>query len=237
MVPSNLEGSIRRSALRLFLLLPVFCSQLRCSLLEALIGCGSSVKLNPSRVAGQLVLGSQRLLAISNLLRKGSREFDFLLHGKSMAPTLPDSSWIRVLPAEKGRFTVGQVLTYASKDRVMAHRLVRSMKSGSTEYLITRGDATVCCDWPVPATSVLGTVIAFSTGGLWQPVGPPPERGLVFRSMAFLISNLVGNLLRVSPRIAVSTAKRIIRIHGMVEKARGYLKRRVALGSGRGVAL
>src|SRR5207253_606911 len=112
-----------------------------------------------------------------------------------------------------------------------------AMKSRSTEYLITRGDATVCCDWPVPATSVLGTVIGFSADRPWQPVGPPPERWLGFRSTALLISSVVAHLLKVSPRAAVFTAKRFIRIHGMVERAMGYLKRRVVLGSRRGVAL
>jgi hypothetical protein len=195
------------------------------------------VKLNPSSVVAQPVVASERLLAISSLLKRGSRDFDFQLHGKSMAPALPDGSWIRVRPAADGRFTVGQVLTYVTKDRVVAHRLVLSMKSRSTEYLITRGDATVCCDWPVPATSVLGTVIGFSTDRPWQPVGPPPERGLGFRSTALLISSVVAHLLKVSPRAAVFTAKRFIRIHGMVERAMGYLKRRVVLGSRRGVAL
>ena len=224
------------------------------------------MKLNPSSVVAQPVVASERLLAISSLLKRGSRDFDFQLHGKSMAPALPDGSWIRVRPAADGRFTVGQVLTYVAKDRVVAHRLVLSMKSRSTEYLIsagnqilraprvirysvlsmksrsteyliTRGDATVCCDWPVPATSVLGTVIGFSADRPWQPVGPPPERWLGFRSTALLISSVVAHLLKVSPRAAVFTAKRFIRIHGMVERAMGYLKRRVVLGSRRGVAL
>ena len=182
-------------------------------------------------------VAGERLLAISNLLKKGSREFEFPLHGKSMAPTLPDGSSIRVRLTAEGQFTAGQVLTYVAKDRVVAHRLVRSMKSESTGYLITRGDATVCCDWPVPATSVLGTVVAFSTDGLWQAVPPPPERGLVFRSMAFLSLNLIGNLLRVSPPAAVATAKCIIRIHGMVEKGIAHLKRPRTRDAARGVAL
>lgn len=195
------------------------------------------MKPNPSPIAAEPAFDSQRLLALSRLLKKGSREFEFPLHGNSMAPTLRDGSWIRVRPAAGGPFTAGQVLTYAAKDRLVAHRLVRSVKSGSAEYLITRGDATVCCDWPVEAMSVLGTVIGFSTDGLWQPVPPPPERGLGFRSMEFLISSLVVNLLKVSPRASVSAAKSIIRIHGMAGKAKGYLKRRLALGSRRGVAL
>ena len=193
------------------------------------------MKPNKSSVVAQPAFDGERLLALSRLVSKGHPQFEFPLHGNSMAPTLPDGSWIRVRPAADGRFTVGQVLTYVAKDRVVAHRLVRSMKSGSDEYLITRGDATLVCDWPVMATSVLGTVVGFSSDGLWQPVGPPPERGLGFRSMTFLLSSLVAYLLRVSPRASVSTAKGIIHIHGMVQKAVGYLKRRAVLGSHRGV--
>lgn len=192
---------------------------------------------NPSSVVAPPVVAGERLLAISSLLKRGSRDFDFQLHGKSMAPTLPDSSWIRIRPAANGQFTVGQVLTYVAKDRVVAHRLVVSMKSRSTEYLITRGDATVCCDWPVPATSVLGTVVGFSTDGTWQPVGPPPKRGLGFRSTALLIASVVAHLLKVSPPGAVFTAKSFIRIHGLLKRAMGYLKCRWVLGSRRGVAL
>lgn len=195
------------------------------------------MKPNPSSVAGESVFDSERLLALSSLLKKGSREFEFLLRGKSMGCTLPDGSRIRVRLAEGDRFTIGQVLTYVAKDQVVAHRLVRSVKSGGKEYLITRGDATVCCDWPVPAVSVLGIVIGFSAAGLWQPVGQPPERWFGFRSMASLISSLVANILKVSPAAAVWTAKCIIRIHGLIEKVTGHLKRRVALGFGRGVAL
>jgi hypothetical protein len=195
------------------------------------------VKLNQSKVVGHSVFDRERLLAFSGLLGKNSREFEFHLQGKSMGPLLPDGSRIRVRLAADDHFMVGQVLTYAAKDRMVAHRLVRSVKSGSDHYLIMRGDATVCCDLPVLATSVLGLVIGFCTTGLWQPVGLPPERWFGFRWLALLISSLVGGILRVSPAAAVWTAKRIIRIHGTIERATGFLKRRAALGSRPGAAL
>ena len=182
---------------------------------------GGNVRMNQSSVAGHSVFDSERLLALSSLLRKGSREFEFFLQGKSMEPSLPDGSCIRVRLAADDQFIVGQVLTFVAEDRVMAHRLVRSVKSGNKEYLITRGDATVCCDWPVPATSLLGIVIGFSSPGVWQPIGPAPERWFGFRWLAFLISSLVANILRVSPSAAVWTAKRIIRIHGRVQRTMG----------------
>ena len=179
----------------------------------------------------------ERLLAFSGLLGMSSREFEFLLEGRSMRPMLPDGSNIRVRLVADDQFTVGQVLTYVVKDRMVTHRLVRSVKSGSKEYLITRGDATICCDWPVPATSVVGIVIGFSTHGLWQSVGQPPKRSFGFRWLAFLISSLVASILKVSPSAAVWTAKRIIRIHGVVERVMGCLKRRATPGSRAGVAL
>src|SRR4029077_11449947 len=102
---------------------------------------GGNVKLNPSRVVDDSAFDRERLLAFSGLLSKSSREFEFLLQGKSMGPLLPDGSRIRVRLAADDQFLVGQVLTYVTKDRMVAHRLVRSVKSGSNHYLITRGDA------------------------------------------------------------------------------------------------
>jgi signal peptidase I len=188
------------------------------------------VRLNQSSVVSHSVFDSERLLAFSGLLSKSSREFEFLLQGKSMEPLMPDGSKIRVRLAADDQFMVGQVLTYVRKDRVVAHRLVRSMKSWGHRYLITRGDSTVCCDLPILATSVLGLVTGFSTTGHWQPISPPPERWFGFRWLAFLISSLVGAILKVSPSAAVWTTKLIIRMHGMIQRATGFLKRRAALG-------
>lgn len=194
------------------------------------------MRLKQSSIVSHSVFDSERLLAFSSLLGKSSREFEFVLHGKSMGPVLPDGSKIRVRLSADDLFMVGQVLTYVSKDRVVAHRLVQSIESGGHRYLITRGDSTVCCDLPILATSVLGLVTGFSTTGPWQPIGPPPERWLGFRWLAFLISSLVGAILKVSPSVAAGTAKLIIKVHGTMQRATGFLKRRAAVNSHAGVA-
>jgi hypothetical protein len=186
------------------------------------------VKLNQSSVVGHSGLDGERLLAISRLLRKGSREFEFFLCGTSMGPALPDGSWIRVRLAAADQFMAGQVLTYVAKDRVVAHRLVRSVKSGSKEYLITRGDATVCCDLPVVASSVIGIVTEYCTTGAWQPVGPQRARWFGFVWTASAISMTVGGLARLNPGIAAWTARRIIRIHRIAMRCGGFAKRYVA---------
>jgi hypothetical protein len=175
--------------------------------------------------------------AFVSLLRKGSQEYEFLLQGKSMGDAVPDGSRIRVRLTGNALFMVGQVLIYVAKDRMVVHRLVGTVKSGSIQYLITRGDAAVCCDLPVPASSVLGIVQEFSSTGAWQTVAPPVERWFGFRWMALMIYRVVGGLLRVSPSCAVWTAKRIIRIHGTVERATGFLRRRAAFRSRNGAAI
>jgi hypothetical protein len=195
------------------------------------------VKLIQSSIVGHPLFDNERMLALVSLMRKSSRELEFLLRGNSMGRALPDGSRIRVVVAADDRFIVGQVLVYVAKDRLVVHRLVRSVESGNGHYLIARGDATVCCDLPVLASSVLGTVVEYSTAGPWQQVGPSAERWFGFRWLAFAISRVVGGLLKVSPSYAGSTAKRIIRIHGMVERATGVVKRRALLRSRAGAEI
>ena len=194
------------------------------------------MKLNSPNPAEGTAFDGERLLAVSSLLRNSSKEFEFLLQGTSMGRVLPDGSRIRVRFAEKGSFKPGQVLTYVAEARLLAHRLVRFVKSKNNTYLITRGDATVCCDLPVLESSVLGVVEAFSIAGEWQPVGPPTENWPGFRWLALVISSLVGSLLRVNPACAVWAAKRIIGIHGLFERVTGFLRRNAAFGFGAGSA-
>lgn len=189
------------------------------------------MKPNLSSVAGYPGFDGERLLALSNLMRKKPREVEFQLQGHSMGSALPDGSRIRVRLGHAGGFSPGRVLAYVAKDRILVHRLVRSVKCGCRQYLIMRGDATVCCDLPVPVSSVLGVVIEFSRAGPWQPVGPPVKRWFGFRGLAVAIAGVVGVLLRVSPSCSVWTAKRIIAIQGVFGRASGLLSRRTVVRS------
>ncbi len=188
------------------------------------------MKLNSPIAADAPAFDGERLLAVSNLLRNSCKEFEFELQGTSMGGALPNGSRIRVRFTDRDSFKAGQVLTYVAADRVLAHRLVRSVNSGKKLYLITRGDATVCCDLPVLESSVLGVVEEFSAAEEWQPVGPPAEKWLGARWLGFAISSLVGSLLRVNPSCALWAAKRIIGIHGISVRVTGFLKRNVAPG-------
>lgn len=140
-----------------------------------------SRKLNgqPSGVA----FDKERILALSTCLRKGPIEFETCVSGGSMGKALPEGSKIHVRFATENHLSAGQVITYVSKYWLVAHRLVQCVTSNDIHYLITRGDATVCCDVPVRTSAVIGIVTEFQNAGImstgrtasssvvWFPIG------------------------------------------------------------------
>jgi hypothetical protein len=182
---------------------------------------------DPQRDTHGAVFDSDRLLALSTLLRKGPTEFESPVQGGSMGSVLPDGSRIRIRFAPQASFMAGQIVTYAAKDRMVAHRLVRLAKWRQEQYLITRGDATVCCDLPVLASSGIGIVTELFASGAWQPPGPAQRRWFGFRWTARATSAVVGGLVRLHPEIAAWMARRIIRIHRLAMRLAGFARRRV----------
>jgi hypothetical protein len=170
-------------------------------------------------------LDSERLLALSSLLSKGSREFESSVRGRSMGSILPDGSRIRISFATGHKFVAGQIVAYVAKDRIVAHRLLRCATSHGGHYLITRGDATLCCDLPVLASSVIGIVSEFWTDGSWQPVGPQCRRWFGFRWTASVISGMVAVLVKLNPGVATWMAGFMIRIHSLGTRISGFLMR------------
>jgi hypothetical protein len=177
------------------------------------------------RAASGASLDRERLLAFSSLLRDGSTAFEFALQGGSMGSVLPDGSRIRVRFVPQDELVADQIVAYVAEDRMVVHRLVRFAKWHYETYVIARGDATVCCDLPVPASSVIGIVTEYCTTGPWQPVGPARARWFGFAWAASAISSVVGWLVGLHPRIAIWTARRMIRIHRLAMRLARFAKR------------
>jgi hypothetical protein len=177
----------------------------------------------------------ERLLAFSSLLRKSSREIESCVRGGSMGSVLPEGSRIRIRFSTADSFVAGQIVTYIAKDRLVAHRLVQCATSYDDHYLITRGDATVCCDAPVRTSSVIGIVTEFRNSERWQPVGPPADRGPSSQLMASAISGMVVALLRLNPRFACWIAARMVEIRWAVMRfvgsARRYARQHFSAGA------
>lgn len=162
---------------------------------------------------------NERILALSTFLRSGALEFETCVHGGSMGTALPEGSKIRIRFAKESQLTVGKIVVYVSKHGVVAHRLVRCAYSNGVQYLITRGDATVCCDVPVQSSAVFGIVTEFLSGGSWQPVPRPTPRWFGSRVVASAISGFIWTALRVNPQVSCLIATQVARIRRSIIRA------------------
>jgi hypothetical protein len=178
-----------------------------------------------------VLLNRERLLALSSFLKDGLTEFGSCVRGQSMGKALPDGSQIRVRFVPQRDLAIGQVVAYVAEDRMVAHRLVRFATWHQHEYLITRGDATVCCDRPVLASSVVGVVTDHCTTDVWSPVDAPPPRNFLVDQTAAALSAVIGALIPLSPRIADWAARHIIRSHKFIKRLCGFVVRRTACWS------
>jgi hypothetical protein len=170
----------------------------------------------------------EHILAFSRLLSQGASQFESSVNGGSMGSALPDDSRIRGQFVNLKDLMRGQVLTYVAKDRIVAHRFLRSATWHQEQYFITRGDTTVCCDIPTPASSVICVVTEVYKDGQWEPVSPPQASWFGFRWTAYVISELVATLVCLNPGFAIWTAQRLIRTHRFASRLTRFVKRHMA---------
>ena len=175
----------------------------------------------------------ERLRALGSLLRHSSAEIESEVRGGSMGNILPEGTAIRIRFTPLESFAVGQVVTYVAKDRIVAHRLVLTAANRNDQYAITRGDATICCDAPVPTSCVLGIVTDCCIGGSWQPVGPPARLRGASYLLASAMSAMLALLVRLNPGIACKVATRIVEIHRLMAKLERWMMRFKPLWAGR----
>lgn len=106
--------------------------------------------------------GSPRVFeALRGLAREGPVEV--VVRGDCMAPLLADGERVRVRAARV--YWPGDVLVFRTADeRLLAHRLLGWRYHAGSLALVTRGDACVVHDAPVPPTAVLGRIAAVRPG-------------------------------------------------------------------------
>ncbi len=169
-------------------------------------------------------IDAQRLLVLSNFLKKSSAEFESTVLGGSMGKALPPGSMIRVRFANDANLETGQVVTYVATDRIVAHRLVKMATSRGDRYVITCGDGTVCPDAPMPVSAVIGILTEIRNNGVWRPVPPPQLRSFGFRLMAYLFSRVVLIALCLDPRFSNWVAARIVETRTMAVRGVEFVK-------------
>jgi hypothetical protein len=154
-----------------------------------------------------LELDRDRVLAIASLLRNTDRTFNTTVRGSSMGAALPDGANVEVQFADPCDLKQGSVVMYIAKDRAVAHRLVHHAWVRGHEYLITRGDASVFCDVPVPASAVVGFLTRVRVGGEWQPIVPAPANSVAHRTASAILMRITMGLLHLHPQLAIHAVR------------------------------
>jgi hypothetical protein len=104
--------------------------------------------------AAPVHLSSDWLPSLKEALARGER-FRWSLRGNSMRPTLPTSCRIDLVSAPS-RLRLGDLIVFAYRDELVAHRIVHQSKG----KWITQGDGRLGPDQPLDASQVLALVVA-----------------------------------------------------------------------------
>ena len=112
-------------------------------------------------VASDLTRDSSRLEALCGLWKATEAEFWVCVTGRSMAPTIPDGSRIRLSCLQRS-VNVGEIVAYQRGHGLVAHRVVALLPDyiSGQPHLLCRGDGNAHLDAPVPADWVVGVVTA-----------------------------------------------------------------------------
>ena len=86
--------------------------------------------------------------------------------GSAMRPSLEDGDLVRIEPVNSHAVHAGDIILYQSlRDTALIHRVVRLEQRPSGRFIVTRGDASVSLDVPVPIHHVMGRVTTIDRNG------------------------------------------------------------------------
>ena len=152
----------------------------------------------------------ERLRAFASLLKQNERSFDCEVRGRSMGAALADGSHIQVLSGASRGFVPGQVVAFLCGDAVIAHRVVHAGRRGRARgHILTRGDACLLPDPPMPVEAVLGPVLTMNAGGPGLPPAQARE-GRLRRLARGIPSGAVAALMVIHVGLAQRVAKGFI---------------------------
>jgi len=128
--------------------------------------------------------------------------------GHSMGEALPDGTLARVCLGDGASCRVGDIAIFRQGTQLVAHRVLYQGRRGrAASHLITRGDARIAPDRPVPFARVLGRVTGIVVA--YESL-PPPRRRTRRWPVRVLNATLLWTtvlLLHVSPALAVRSAR------------------------------
>lgn len=166
-----------------------------------------------------------RITALLSSLRAPGRFVESTIQGMSMGRNLPPGSRIRIALLECERYRAGDVIAFLAGTRVVVHRVLFHPRSGpASRFVLTRGDAPLVPDPPVPIRQILGPVTAAWVDGRWQDVPEPMRRSGVAVAIGSLMLLAAQAMLSASPRLAT---KMLLLMHRAERALRVVRHRRV----------
>jgi signal peptidase I len=183
-------------------------------------------------VATLLEADPARIVALASSLRGPNRVIESTVVGTSMGEGLRPGSRIRIELRERPHPGVGEVIAFLTADQVIVHRVVHRGRGGAgAGHLLTRGDAVLVPDPPLPHGRVIGPVTAVWCHDRWTPLEPPrrwPVHARIASRLALWVA--VGSVY-LSPRVAGSVLAVLHRAERGLRLARAWGSRRRAPAS------
>jgi signal peptidase I len=129
-----------------------------------------------------------------NLLKEG-RSTLFKMNGNSMYPVLKDGDVGMVQQCDPEKLRIGDIVVFKSRDKYVAHRLIKIQKKGSLNFFTARGDKNLFNDPSFTAEALAGQIIQFNRGQKTFTTNDPKVRRLTtynktFRSLLIPVYNL-----------------------------------------------
>lgn len=162
-----------------------------------------------ARAIGSLIWKDpRRILESVALLRGSGAVLECMLRGASMGKAIPAGSAVRIRVEAPRPYRIGEIVAFVVHDGLCVHRI--AYRAGATRaqgYAITQGDACFNPDPPIELAHIVGTVVEFRLGEVWNPA---PSLALGDRARGWfgrLQLALVAALLEIDVRLATGAAK------------------------------
>jgi signal peptidase I len=105
--------------------------------------------------------------------------------GLSMLPSVWPGDVLFVERRDMREIAAGDIVLFARRDKLVAHRVLRKTVVGDETYAITRGDGLLSADDPVSPAELLGSVRTVSRAG--ENVSPDADSGFLARVASAMV--------------------------------------------------
>lgn len=161
---------------------------------------------------------AQHLDAALSLYRRRGQLIESTVRGRSMMPTLPPGSRIRIRCQPHRVYHRGEVVAFLTSGHVVAHRVRWQVPGRQGGYLVTQGDALRVPDVPVAVPAVLGPVVGIWGEGGWRPVPEEQRRSRLGQLACVTAVGLLAGLLRLAPALGHAASRLLLRLDRLIPR-------------------